>query len=187
MLRDFSRLNIYLNRLISDIYPQPPDEGHTTMAYDVFDKWIVALTGVRSVLDAGCGDTAFMKSKFEGIGMKYTGIAIGVNNPEIYNMDFTFTEFENNQFDLVFARHALEHSPMPIITLMEWHRIAKHFLCLVNPNPAYYGTIGRNHYSVVDRNQLVEWARLANWFPIWEDDTNNTEIRIMFEKVGEKK
>lgn len=186
MLRDFSHLDIYLNRLIPDVYPQPPDEGHTAMAYEVFDRWVAALQGVKSVLDAGCGDTAFMKPRFEAIGMKYTGIALETSNPEVINRDFTFTGFRNGEFDLVFARHALEHSPMPIITLMEWHRISKHFLCLINPNPSYYGKIGRNHYSVVEKDQLIEWARIAEWFPIWEDDTNNTEIRLMFQKAGKK-
>lgn len=184
MLRNLGSLNIYLNRLIGDIYPQPPDIGHTTLAMNVFDNWITRLEGVKSVVDMGCGDTAFMKLPFESIGVSYTGVAINTKNPEILNLDFTFTPFDDNQFDLVFARHSLEHSAMPIITLMEWRRISKTFLCVVNPNPNHYGYVGQNHYSVCSAEVLEFWLSLAGWDIIWRDSSEPTELRYMCQKRG---
>jgi hypothetical protein len=152
------------------------------MAKDVFDKWLEFLPAA-SVMDAGCGDTAFMQPWFEKAGYEYTGIAIGVDNPDILDMDFSFTSFADNSFDLVLARHSLEHSPMPIITLMEWNRISGIYLCVVNPNPDYWGKIGRNHYSVVEKEQIIEWARLAGWEVMDQDNSNSQEIRLLFKKV----
>lgn len=183
MNRNFSRLNIYLNRLSEDIYPQPEDEGHTRMAMDVFDKWFAPYHSIQTLLDAGCGDSAFMKGKFESIGIQYTGIAIRVTNPLVVNMDFTFTEFEDEEFDCVFARHSLEHSPMPIITLMEWHRISKSWLCLILPNPTVYGWAGKNHYSVMNITLAESLLQRAGWNVIWRDDTEPSEIRLMCEKL----
>lgn len=183
MNRNFKNINHYLNILLGDVYPQPVDEGHTRMAMEVFNKWIAPNKLGKSVLDVGCGDTAFMREPFESLGMEYTGIAIKATNPDILNMDFSFLEFGDNTFDLVFSRHALEHSPMPLLTLMEWYRVAKSFLCLILPDPEHYGWTGMNHYSVMNRDQAIWLAGRAGWRIIWEDMSEPTEIRMMFEKV----
>lgn len=183
MNRDFSRLNIYLNRLASDIYEQPEDGGHTRMAQDVFDKWFAPYREIKTLLDAGCGDTAFMRERFESIGITYTGIAMGVNHPNVVNKDFTFTDFADESFDCVFSRHSLEHSPMPVITLMEWYRISKAWLCLILPNPNVYGWAGKNHYSVMNTVQVTSLFERAGWNIIWTDETNNSELRFMCEKI----
>lgn len=183
MNRNFGHINRYLNILLSDIYPQPQDEGHTKMAMEVFDKWILPTKLGKSVLDVGCGDTAFMRNPFEGVGMKYTPVSLKSTDPTILTMDFSFLEFDDESFDLVFARHALEHSPMPLLTLMEWYRVATSFLCLILPDPKHYGWVGRNHYAVMNKEQTISLAERAGWRVIWEDESEPTEIRLMFEKV----
>lgn len=80
----------------------------------------------------------------------------------------TFLPFDDNEFDLIFARHVLEHSPFPIITLMEWHRVAKKkgWMCLVAPAPHYWLSGGRNHYSIVPLKNLEWWLRRSGWEPV---------------------
>lgn len=183
MNRNFSRLNIFLNSLIPDIYPQPPDVGHTNMAMTLFDKWFRPYRAIKTILDVGCGDTAFMREAFESLGMTYTGIAVGVSDPNVLNMDFTFTDFDDESFDCIFSRHSLEHSPMPLITLMEWNRISKSWLCLILPNPEVYGWAGRNHYGVLHPIQVEFLLKRAGWSIIWTDDTDNSELRYYCEKI----
>lgn len=185
MIRNYGNLDIYLNRLLSDIYPQPPDEGHTQMALDVFNKWFLPNNLGKSVLDVGCGDTAFMRPHFEILNMEYTGVALKVTNPEVINMDFNFLEFPDDTFDCVFSRHSLEHSPMPLISLMEWYRVAKFFLCIIIPNPDHYGWTGLNHYSVMNEEHLLFLLKRAGWYPIWGDTTEPTEIRFMCQKKAD--
>lgn len=189
MSKDFGNLEIYLNKLVGDIYEQPPDGGHTGMALECFDSWIPRLADVKSVLDIGCGQTAFMEEHFTKLGIFYTGITLGSEaiaamktGKNVLNMDMNFLDFDDNSFDLIWARHTAEHSPMPLLTLMEWNRVSKAFLCLVVPNPDHYGRTGRNHYSVLYNDQWKFLMERAGFHVIWEDYENKTEYRFMAEK-----
>lgn len=183
MNRDFSRINTYLNKLVQDIYDQPVDPGHTKWALDVFDNWFKPYKNIKTLLDVGCGDTAFMKERFESIGIEYTGVALKTNNPNVHNMDFSFLNFDDNSFDIIFSRHSLEHSPMPVLTLMEWYRVSKSWLCLILPNPITYGWAGLNHYSVMHPNQVEFLLERAGWNIIWSDFNEPSELRYMCEKI----
>lgn len=191
--KDFGYLEIYLNSLLGDIYEQPPDDGHTQMAFEAFDNWIPKLASVHNVLDIGCGQTAFMSDKFKEINIEYTGITLGKEaiiargmGKNVLNMDMNFLDFDDNSFDLLWARHTAEHSPMPLLTLMEWHRVCKMFLCLIVPSPDHYGRVGRNHYSVLYNDQWIFLLERAGFHVIWEDYSNNTEYRFMAEKKRER-
>ena len=183
MNRNFKHLNIHLNKLLQDVYGSPPDPRHTEWARQMFDLLFANNKEIHSVLDAGCGDNAFMREWFEGIGAKYTGIALRSSSPNVTNMDFSFLEYEDDSFDLVLSRHSLEHSPMPIITLMEWHRVSKAWLCLILPNPLEYGWAGLNHYSVMHPTQIEFLLKRAGWNIIWSDFSEKTELRYYCEKV----
>jgi SAM-dependent methyltransferase len=135
----------------------------------------------ESVLDVGCGQ-AFMAPLFSRHGFYWTGVTIGDDYKSaraflsgqnmsldlVHEADMTFLPFEDNEFDLIFARHVLEHSPFPIITLMEWHRVAKEtgWLCLVAPAPHFWLSGGRNHYSIVPLKNLEWWLRRSGWEPV---------------------
>lgn len=182
IIRNFHRINIYLNQLLDDVYPQPPDPGHIAWATQVFERWFLPNQVGESILDVGCGDTAFMRPLFEGIGLKYTGIAVKTVDPNILNMDFSFLDFDDDTFDVIFSRHSLEHSPMPLLTLMEWNRVSSHFLCLILPNPIKWGWTGKNHYSVLHPDQIEFLLNRAGWKIIWTDFSEDTELRYMCEK-----
>lgn len=189
-MRDFSNMNRYMNSLLGDIYEQPPDPGHIQMLREVFHNWIPQLTSVKTVLDMGCGEVAIAEPFFKTLNIEYTGITLGKEatiarkrGRNVVNMDFNFLEFEDNSFDLIWSRHSLEHSPMPLLTLMEWGRVGKDFLCLILPNPDHFGWVGRNHYSVMNAPHAKWLLERAKWRAIWEDFSNAQEIRFMCEKI----
>jgi len=191
-MRDYSHFEIYLNELVADIYDQPEDTGHTQMTYDILDKWIPRIVGCKSVVDMGCGQIA-PQGKFEEYGVKYTGVAIGQDvvyarsaGKNVVNADMTFTDFDSESFDLVYSRHSLEHSPFPLLTLMEWHRIARQWLLVVLPAPEHYGHGGKNHYGVMNHIQAIEFLMRSGWKIIWDDTSEPTEIRFLCEKVKRK-
>ena len=179
----------YYYELLGDVYPQPEDDGHTRMAGEVINKWVSILSPCKSVLDVGAGQ-GFCQPFFEQFGIHYTGIAMGKDVIEAKKLgrnvlqgDFHFlSHHADASYDLIFSRHSLEHSPMPLIALMEWYRLASNWLCLILPNPIHYGWVGKNHYSVLHPDQAKFLMERAGWRVIWEDNSEETELRYMAEK-----
>ena len=166
MNRDYTYFDKYYEELLGDVYAQPTDSGHTKLSNEVIREWIFPLH-ISSVLDVGAGE-GDAQTLFEQKGIGYTGIALGADvtkgkkkGHNLVEGDFNFIGYTG--FDLIFSRHSLEHSPFPIITLMEWHRVSNKYLCLVVPNPEHYKYVGRNHYSVANAVQTHWWLRRAGW------------------------
>lgn len=188
-MRRYDQFERYLNKLSNQIYEQPPDIGHTSWAIDVIDKWISQMPTCTSVLDVGCG-SGFCKPLFEKYGKTWAGVTLGRDAiiceqneiSPVFNADFSFLDMiEKESYDLVFSRHSLEHSPFPILTLMEWYRVSKQWLCVILPNPMFWTVRGQNHYSVVYPDQAKWNFEQSGWGIIWEDHTPE-EMRYMLEK-----
>ena len=166
MMRDYSRIDNHLDELAKDVYPQPVDPAHTRWAEAAISQFAIGFEDdTETVLDVGCGE-GFCQPLFANLDIEWTGVTLGKHDYEeakkrgtVYNYDASFMPFEDNSYDMIFARHILEHSPMPLITLMEWHRIASKYLILVFPAPEYWLYYGKNHYHMMNKEQL--WWLLA--------------------------
>lgn len=188
-MRDYYHIERYLNQLADDIYPQPPDSGHQAMLEAVCHAWLPQISNLTSILDVGCGQgQAF--STLKGFASRVEGVTLGsdagicrANGHKVYSADISFLPYLDGEFDLIFARHVLEHSPMPLLTLMEWRRVARQWLLLVLPNPTHYGYVGKNHYYVLNREQIGNLLEVSGWQALWEDESESTEIRLFCEKV----
>ncbi len=168
---DYGQFDKYVQELTGDVYAQPPDKGHTEWAIEVIDNLCAPLKGIDNVLDVGCGQ-GFLQREFARIGLHWTGVTIGEDYEvcrkkrlNVKNADMTFLPFNDGQFGMVFARHVLEHSPFPLITLMEWHRVCREYLVLVAPSPSYWGWGGKNHYSVMTLERLNWLLKRSGWEP----------------------
>lgn len=175
-MRSYHNFDLHYQRLLADVYPQPEDPDTTALANQVIDEWITKIQA-ESVLDVGCGE-GFLQEKFEALGMYYKGIALGVDvqiakskGRNVVLMDFNFLDFYDGVFDLIFSRHSLEHSPFPLLTLMEWHRVSRHLLCLVLPNPKHFGWDKPNHYGIMTKALAVNLLERASWEIIWNKET----------------
>lgn len=174
-MRDWTHHDQYINKLYGEIYPQPEDAGHTRLARNAINRWMSRMTTCTSVLDVGCG-TGFCQPMFERWNVKYEGICLGEDylvaqnlGRNVKKMDFNFLEYPDNSVDLIFSRHSLEHSPMPLLTLMEWHRVAGSWLGIILPAPEWYTYLGKNHYSVMNMDQIRNLLDVAGWNILWEN------------------
>lgn len=167
-MRNFENIDRYLSELGKDIYDQPEDEGHTAWATAAIDE-LLPKEGM-SVLDVGCGG-GFCKPLFQAKGCTWRGITMSSEDKEIADknkrevdiMDMHFMTFPDESFDLLFARHSLEHSPMPLMALMEWHRVSKQYAIVILPSPDYWGYGGRNHYHVMDWHEWWSLFAFSSW------------------------
>jgi len=191
-MRDYTRIELYLNNLEKDIYPQPPDPGHKAWAEDAIRKFTPH--DVNSVLDVGCGQ-GFCKPLFESLSVNWTGVTLGGADFQkakdmvgsVYHADATFLPFKNAQFDMIFARHILEHSPMPLFTLMEWHFVAGKYLLLIAPSHEYWNFYGKNHYSVLNKHQLWWLLARAGWEIVEREDFYTSDKLFMdYFRLGHK-
>lgn len=189
-MKDFTHIDRYLTQLYRDIYPQPSDPGHTAWALEVIERWAFAWDDVKNVLDVGCGE-AFLEPVFERLGMYYSGVCLGDDfqnaralGKVVYEMDYHFLQFPDQNFDLIFSRHSLEHSPMPTLALMEWHRVSRKYLCVVLPNPDYWGRAGRNHYSVMYDDQAKFLLERTGW-KLLDTEITEHELRYFCKKADE--
>lgn len=181
-MRDYSNFEKYLNQLGGDIYPQPPDPQHTAWAKYAIDT-ISPRAG--SVLDVGCG-VGFCGNLFKDIGVvDWTGVTLSQEDIKnsvcepIHKMDASFLAFEDQSFDMIFARHILEHSPMPLLTLMEWHRVSRQYLLLILPDPDFWGDHGTNHYYVLPRNNWLSLIEHSRWSVLqYAELTTNHKVFI---------
>ena len=179
-MKDYTHLDKYLNNLYGDIYEQPPDEGHKDFARASID-WMMSKICPDNVLDVGCGQ-GFCESYFREENIGWKGLTTGKDfqvcvskDLNVINRLATFTGLGDNSVDTIYARHILEHSPFPILTLMEWKRISKNYLVLIYPAWEYWGKGGRNHYHVLDKERLWYNLTRAGWWPIHTRDIMTTD------------
>jgi SAM-dependent methyltransferase len=193
MTRDYTNFHNHLVELDKDVYSQPSDPGHTAWATDAITDLCKGLE-VENVLDVGCGQ-GFCSDIFTSMNMHYTGITAsladvkaGLDEERNIALGYaTFLPYGDNSFDLIFARHILEHSPFPLITLMEWYRVTKKYLVLVMPAWEYWLVGGINHYSMLGRDQLWHLMKRAGWYIKEDQDFITSHKRFMeFFRVGEK-
>jgi len=160
-MRDYRHIDAYLNNLQTDIYPQPDDAGHTILAHLAIQWFSLRSGNKKSVLDVGCG-TGFCQKAFENNGYVWKGLTLGADpksKNQIISGDFSFL---SGTWDIIFARHVLEHSPFPLITLMEWRRVAQE-VWLVLPAVEFWRERGQNHYFVLNYPQWWSLLTRAGW------------------------
>jgi len=173
----WSRIASHYTEILSDVYPQPLDDGHSDFSREFF-VWAKKHIEPGSVVaDLGCGQ-GNMKDFIESVGATWYGITVGEDytacmerglSEKVFPHDYNFLPVADSFFYNLLSRHSLEHSPMPVLTLMEWNRICYNKLFLVLPSAEYWGVGGKNHYSVLFREQWEFLFKRSGW--VVEDAT----------------
>jgi SAM-dependent methyltransferase len=189
-MRNYQNMERYLDWLSRDIYPEPAMPQHEEITENVFRTFIIPNQKIfNRVLDVGCGCGIALK-RFKALRIPAVGITLGEDDYqeclkqgfEVRQMDQSFLDFPSGQFDLVYARHVLEHSPFPLITLFEFNRVSKNqsYLYVEIPWAESVHTTNPNHYSLFGK---MGWRHLFEkaCFSLLND------IKINFDLInGEK-
>ena len=171
---DLVKLKFYNEWLYTaHIYDEGDSQFHKELTAQVVNTYIDPLNLDKNakIIDLGCGPGYFldeMKSRnftnVVGVTLSLGDIAICENKGHsIKKFDLSFLPqsegYTDESVDLIFLRHALEHSPYPIFSLMEYNRILKHsakiYIEVPQPDCERRHEFNLNHYSIFGHNQLA--------------------------------
>ncbi len=94
---------------------------------------------VRTILDAGCGNGAFLNSLpagYQAVGLDFSQEALKYVKPKAIYGDIAALPFESASFDLVTCLEVLEHLPSRVFekALSELQRVSKKYIIISVPN-----------------------------------------------------
>lgn len=185
------------------IYPEGESAYHKELTTKVTKTYIDPLNLVKDakILDLGCGPGYFLdEMKAKGY-TNVTGVTLSDQDVKIceskghiiqkYDLSFLPRKdgYIDESVDLIFLRHALEHSPYPIFSLIEYNRVlkqgAKIYIEVPAPDCERKHEFNLNHYSIFGHTQLMALLQRTG-FNI--DTFNNLEFDINIpNKEGETK
>ena len=187
-LKRYAKLHEFIEkRLSDDLYPEFPDAGHTRVTHDVLER-INVRCGLRGkhVLDGGCGRGVALE-KLAEYGALAKGLTFGEDFAEckrkgfdVFQMDMSFLEFPDETFDLIWARHSLEHSLFPYFTLYVLFSALKHdgllYVEVPAPDTSAGHQLNKNHYSCLTR---TSWMSLFKRVGFDIAESLDIEVQLM--------
>lgn len=171
---DLVKLKFYNEWLYTaHIYDEGDSQFHQQLTKQVVETYIDPMNLAKDahILDMGCGPGYFLD---EMKGRGYTnvhGITLSPGDIKIcedkghaikkYDLSFLPQKdgYYDESVDFIFLRQALEHSPYPIFTLMEYNRVLKQgskiYIEVPAPDCERKHEFNLNHYSILGHNQLA--------------------------------
>lgn len=200
---DLIKLKLYNAYLYqSHIYDEGDSEFHKQLTKQVVETYIdpIELPKDANILDLGCGPGYFLDEMKQRGYTNLVGVTLSSGDIEncenkghtIKKYDLSFLPQKDGYYDesvdFIFLRHALEHSPYPIFSLMEYNRILKQgskiYIEVPAPDCDRKHEMNLNHYSILGHNQLAALLLRAG-FTI--DKFNNLEfdLSVMNQETNE--
>lgn len=171
---DLIKLKFYNEWLYTaHIYEEGDSQFHKQLTSQVIKQYIDPLNIPKTakILDLGCGPGYFLDEMKEREYTDVTGVTLSPGDVKICEdkghtikkYDLSFLPQKEGYFDesvdFIFLRHALEHSPYPIFSLMEYNRVLKQggklYIEVPAPDTARRHEWNLNHYSILGEQQLA--------------------------------
>jgi SAM-dependent methyltransferase len=171
---DLVKLKLYNEWLYTaHIYDEGDSKMHEGLTTKVVEQYIDPLNLPKdaAILDLGSGPGYFLDEMKKRGYTNLTGVTLSPGDIKIcedkghkikkYDLSFIPQRdgYHDESVDFIFLRHALEHSPYPIFSLMEYNRILKQGskIYIEVPAPACdrKHEYNPNHYSILGQDQLI--------------------------------
>lgn len=195
---DLVKLKFYNEWLYTaHIYDEGNSSFHDKLTKQVIETYVdpLELPKDAKILDMGCGPGYFLDHMRERGYTDLTGVTISPGDIKIcedkghkiakYDLSFLPQKdgYYDESIDFIFLRHALEHSPYPIFTLMEYNRVLKQgskmYIEMPAPDCERKHEYNPNHYSIFGANQL---AALLTRTGFKIETFNNFEFDLAFDQ-----
>jgi SAM-dependent methyltransferase len=196
---DLVKLRFYVDYLYqTHIYDEGESGFHKDLTAQVVKGYIDPLNLPKDahIMDLGCGPGYFLDEMKERGYTNVTGVTLSPGDIKIceskghkikkYDLSFIPQRdgYHDESVDFIFLRHAFEHSPYPIISLMEYNRLLKQngklYIEVPQPNCDRKHEWNLNHYSIFGEQQL---AALLNRCGFEIDAFNTIEFDLNAKKA----
>ena len=164
-IRDWRIIDQHYQKLLRHSFLELASPHHTRAAVEAISEIVAPITEIESAVELGCG-TAPCLDELKKMSKKTLGVTMLQEpiNHEVLRRDMHFSGLEDASYDLVIMRHALEHSPMPLMMLMEVHRISKKYALIIVPVPNRRMIFTwADHYSVFEKETWEKLFEAANF------------------------
>ena len=170
---DLIKLKFYNEWLYTaHIYDEGDSDFHQQLTKQVVETYIDPLNLPKDahILDLGCGPGYFLDEMKTREYTNTVGVTLSPGDIDIcqskghtiktYDLSFLPQKegYYDESVDFIFLRHALEHSPYPIFSLMEYNRLLKQgskiYIEVPAPDCERKHEYNLNHYSILGSNQL---------------------------------
>ena len=170
---DLVKLKLYNEWLYTaHIYDEGDSKFHQQLTAQIVEMYIDPLNLAKdaNILDLGCGPGYFLDEMKNRGYTNLTGVTLSPGDIKIcedkghtikkYDLSFLPQKdgYHDESVDFIFLRHALEHSPYPIFSLMEYNRILKQgskiYIEIPAPECERRHEFNDNHYSILGSSQL---------------------------------
>lgn len=207
---DLIKLKFYNEWLYTaHIYDEGDSQFHKELTSQVVKTYVDPLNIAKDakILDLGCGPGYFLDEMKAREYTNVTGVTLSPGDIKLcedkghkiakYDLSFIPQKdgYHDESVDFVFLRHALEHSPYPIFSLMEYNRILKQgskiYIEVPAPDCERKHEWNLNHYSILGEQQLLALLQRTGFdvnvfnsleFDLGVKDTPDGEIRKVREK-----
>lgn len=174
----------YVEQFEKEIAKQSTENYEGDPCRDVYEKWLADLQ-LTHVVELGAGVGTLLKLFPNTV--RVTGVSLGGEAGMIAE-DMNTPMLEDGECDLVIARHALEHSLIPLIMLCEMSRLTTAYALVIVPSCSEEMAEYQNHYSVFTPVALRSLFKRAGFtvekeelgVPLYRDIT---EDRFLLKKL----
>lgn len=171
---DLIKLKFYNEWLYTaHIHDEGDSQMHSSLTKQIVKTYIdpMEIPKDANILDLGCGPGYFLDEMKDREYTNVTGVTLSPGDQKtctdkghtIKGYDLTFLPQKDGYYDesvdFIFLRHALEHSPYPIFSLMEYNRVLKQgskiYIEVPAPDCERKHEYNLNHYSILGHAQLA--------------------------------
>jgi SAM-dependent methyltransferase len=171
---DLLKIKLYNEWLYTaHVYSEGESQYHKDLTATVIKSYVDPLNIPLNakILDLGCGPGYFLDVMKEKGYTDLTGVTLSEGDIKLcqgkghtikkYDLSFLPKKdgYIDESVDFIFLRHALEHSPYPIFSLIEYNRVlkqnAKIYIEVPAPDCERKHEFNLNHYSIFGHVQLA--------------------------------
>ena len=187
----------YRELCLTHVYSEPDTSLHQNVMDHMIPKIVdeYNLDDSKKIVDIGCGQ-GYGMVKFAELGCTdISGLTLSKEDAdaardrgfEVAEEDMSFQSANDDTYDMLFARHSLEHSPYPLLTLLEFYRVLKPgglaYIEMPSPQCSRLLEDYDNHYAIMGPRQ---WTCLMKRAGFKNLDIGELKFGISNKETGDE-